>query len=731
MTATPENKALLLQRMDSHIRAVVGHFGADVGTWDVVNEVIDQSQPDGYRRSPWFNVIGPEFIEHAFRTAREAAPGAKLYINEFSTTDTAKRGFLAALVADLKSRGVPIDGVGHQMHNNIEFPSGQAIVDSINAFDVLGVENSITELDISIYSGSFPTPFTSYTDIPASRHNTVGYSYLGYIQALEQLKGKIVSVTIWGTSDDKTWLNTSTKIDAPLLFDPSLKKKPAYWAFVDPLQLPGADLSASLTAAPATVPAGQAIAYTIGVTNNVDTNQPSYAPTDDDLPATNAAMTMAIPAHTGFQALTVPAGWACSTPPVGASGPVSCTIGSLAAGASAQFGLTVAVNDCSTANGASISASANVTSQTVDPNPAPNNTASATVQVSNPPPVITANGELSTSVECHTSYTDAGAVAVDDCQGSVAVSSAGAVDVNTLGTYPITYSAVDKAGGQAAPVSRTVQVVDTTPPVVAVAGANPATVECATSFTDQGATAGDTCAGPLPVTKTGAVDTTKVGSTTLAYSAVDPSGNTGLASRTVNVTDTTPPAMDTIDLTILAPGLKIVVNNGTLTVGGLRYPLNRSVQFTVAGHTVTIQGGTITVDGFPALTGSRTIVLLPPNHNYQTFAIADLVASVSDTCSTSLGLADAVITQITSDEKLNVPGSGNTTNDVVIASDCRSAQLRIEREGGGNGRVYDVALRVLDASGNRTAMTVQVMVPVVGLSAVDDGPAYTITSACP
>jgi endo-1,4-beta-xylanase len=729
MTATPDNQALLTQRIQKHIATVMGHF-PDVLVWDVINEPVDPSQADGYRRSPWFNILGKQYIDIALQAARAANPAAKLYINDFDTTNPVHRDPLVAIIRDLKSRGIPVDGFGHQMHNNIEYPSPQSVIDAVNLFDTTGVEQAVTEMDVSIYSGSFPTPFTSYTDIPQSRHNTVGYSYLGFIEALKTVQSKIVSITIWGTSDDKSWLTSSTKVDAPLLFDPSLKKKPAYWAFIDPLQLPGADLSATL-AAPSSVPAGQPIAYTIGVTNNVDVNQPSFAPTDDDLPAANATMTMAIPAHTGFQALTFPTGWSCTQPALGASGQVTCTIGSLAAGASAQFGLTVAVNDCSTPNGTGIVASTKVTSQTANPNPAPNNTASTTVQVSNPPPVITANGALSTTAECHTSYTDAGATAADDCDGPVAVASSSNVDVNTVGTYAVNYSAVDAAGGQAAPVSRTVQVVDTTAPLVAVAGANPATVECATSFTDAGATASDSCVGPLPVTVTGAVNPNVVGSYTLAYTATDPSGNTGLATRTVGVSDTTAPAMDLIDLTILAPGFKLVVNNGTLTIGGLRFPLNRSAQFTVAGHTVIIQGGTTTVDGLPALMGGRTIVLLPPNHNYQTFAIADLIASVTDTCDTSLGLGDAVITQISSDEPMNVASSGNTTNDVVIASDCRSAQLRIERQGNSNGRVYDIALHVQDPSGNRTAMTVQVMVPVTGLLAIDDGPAYTVASACP
>jgi endo-1,4-beta-xylanase len=158
LTPTPENKALLLSRLETHIRAVVAHFGTNVYAWDVANEVIDPSQPDGFRRSVWFNVIGPEYIDRAFQVAREVAPNAELYINDFDTTNTTKRQFLYDLVADLRSRGIPVDGVGHQMHNNVDFPSGQAIIDTIELFHGLGVKNEVTELDVSIYSNSLPGP---------------------------------------------------------------------------------------------------------------------------------------------------------------------------------------------------------------------------------------------------------------------------------------------------------------------------------------------------------------------------------------------------------------------------------------------------------------------------------------------------------------------------------------------------------------------------------------------
>jgi len=677
MTPTPENRALLIQRMRSHIQGVVTHFGTDVGTWDVVNEAIDQSQSDGYRRSPWFNIIGPDYIDLAFQAAREFAPTAKLYYNDFSTTDTTKLAFIAALVSGLKNRGVPIDGVGHQMHNNVDFPSGAAVTNAIDTISALGVENSVTELDVSVYSNSFPGPVIDYTNIPADRFVLQGYRYRTFFEAFKQaaLAGKLKSVTTWGKSDAQTWLTSPTRVDGPLLFDISFKKKLAYWAVVDPLQLPGADLSTTMTAAPMTVPAGQAVAYTITVKNNADTDTASFKPTDDDLPAANVSLTTAVPAHTVLQSLTVPAGWNCSQPAVGGSGPVQCTNPLLPVGATATFTLTALLADCSTQDGLGITASANVTSATSDPNPAANNAASVSVQVSNPPPVITANGSLDMTVECAVPFTDPGAAAQDACQGPVGVSTDNAVDAAHVGNYTVTYTAADQAGGQATPVVRSVHVTDTTPPVVTVQGPNPATVECATPFVDPGATAADSCVGPLPVTSTGAVNVGSPGNYSLGYAATDPSGNTGNASRLVTVRDTIPPAI------------------------GITSP----------------------------------IILGAPSHQYQSFAMTDFVTGASDTCSVGLGIADVVITRITSDEVVDGCGDGNTLDDIVIGANCRTAQLRVERSGCGNGRVYTVFLHVTDLAGNRTETSVHVLVPPnqSGSTAVDDGPNYTVVSTCP
>ena len=373
MQPTPQNKTLLLQRLENHIRGVVSHFQNDVYAWDVVNEVIDPSQSDGFRRSQWYLITGTDYIDTAFQIAHEVAPNAKLFINDYDTTNPTKRAFLYNLVRDLKSRGIPIDGVGHQMHSNIGYPSVSSITDTINMFADLGVDNQITELDMSVYTDST----SKYSVVPEDILIKQGYLYRDFFQAFRQLKGKISSVTFWVTADDHTWLSTFpiTRLDMPLLFDQQLLAKDAYWGVVDPLQLPGADISLTGSADSNSAVRGQSLTYVLTATNNGPD------------PAASLSLTDIIPTGTVFQSLVSPTGWTCLTPAIGGVGQVSCTNNSLAVGASAQFSLTVTTS-CATVSGADITNSATVTSTTSDPNPIPGNSVSIKVRASDPPPVI-------------------------------------------------------------------------------------------------------------------------------------------------------------------------------------------------------------------------------------------------------------------------------------------------------------------------------------------------------
>lgn len=379
MQPSDANKALLIQRLQNHIRGVAGHFAGKLYAWDVANEVIDESQPDCLRRSPWYTIIGPQYLDIAFQTAREVDPNAKLFINDFNSTFDPKRTCYFNVVKDLKSRGIPVDGVGHQNHDNFEFPPVQDFIDTINQFATLGVQQHVTEMDVNIYSGSASAPIANYSDIPLDRHISVAYHYRDYFEALKSLKGKIQSVTLWGLADDDSWLNSPGQVNAPLLFDNQLKHKLSYTAVMTPLELPGADLSTSVVADSSFVSSGHDISYTITVTNN--------QLSENALTAANVTLTDAIPARTVFKSLAAPAGWTCATPAAGAAGSINCSIASLAPAASAQFNLIVTV-DCPTPNNTQIVNSASVASSTRDPNTQPNNTSSVIVTAFNLPPII-------------------------------------------------------------------------------------------------------------------------------------------------------------------------------------------------------------------------------------------------------------------------------------------------------------------------------------------------------
>jgi hypothetical protein len=125
-------------------------------------------------------------------------------------------------------------------------------------------------------------------------------------------------------------------------------------------------------------------------------------------------------------------------------------------------------------------------------------------------------------------------------------------------------------------------------------------------------------------------------------------------------------------------------------------------------------------------------VLSPPNHAYHTVTVTDFVASASDDCDASVNINSVYILKITSDEAEDGNGDGNTLNDIVIAGDCKSAQLRAERAVSGNGRVYVITFKVKDSAGNFTTSTARVTVRSSPSNpAVEDGPMYTVNSSCP
>ncbi|MGB7137609.1 MAG: endo-1,4-beta-xylanase [Acidobacteriaceae bacterium] len=252
-TNSAANQATVTQNIQEHIQAEVQHFGTEVYAWDVVNEPIDPTQPDCLYHGAFYNVLGASYIDIAFKAARQYAPaGTKLFLNDYSLNDPAKLACVIQVVEGMRARGVPIDGIGHEMHNAINYPSLALMRTSIDtiAKDLPGMEQQVTELDESVYNAGDITSNYGNT-IPPGVLNEQGWLYNQYFQLFREERHNLTGVTFWGMADDDTWLDgfPVARTDYPLPFDMGLQAKPAYWGIVngDGNNIPGYGLKFELS----------------------------------------------------------------------------------------------------------------------------------------------------------------------------------------------------------------------------------------------------------------------------------------------------------------------------------------------------------------------------------------------------------------------------------------------------------------------------------------------------
>lgn len=213
--------------LDDHIATVAGHFAGQAEVWDVVNEPLS-AVGASLDRSLFYRFLGEQFIDDSFRRARIADPEAKLYLNEFfysyALTDDRVQSFLA-LLARLRDREVPIDGVGVQAHFNGITPltTRSEFQKFLTAIANLGLSIEITELDVS---ESYFRSGTNATAAQAALYRAV----VGACAGVPACRG----ITVWGIHDGDTWLDTTPLFapnapHRPLLFDSLLTRKTAYY----------------------------------------------------------------------------------------------------------------------------------------------------------------------------------------------------------------------------------------------------------------------------------------------------------------------------------------------------------------------------------------------------------------------------------------------------------------------------------------------------------------------
>ncbi len=178
------------------------------------------------RNTFWLQKIGPEYIELAFRWAHEADPQALLFYNDYNNEGlNPKSDAIYRLVQDLRSRGVPIHGVGLQMHLRVDLPPDtQAVAANMERLAQLGLQVHITEIDVRIQNGSGSTE---------ERLRAQAQIYRDMLSVCLNATNCPAFVT-WGVSDQYSWIPGFTgNPDAPLLFDASFQPKPAYNALVE------------------------------------------------------------------------------------------------------------------------------------------------------------------------------------------------------------------------------------------------------------------------------------------------------------------------------------------------------------------------------------------------------------------------------------------------------------------------------------------------------------------
>ncbi len=215
--------------MLNHIDGVMQHYEGRIHAWDVVNEAWNE-EGTALRNSVFYQYLGADYIDEAFMRAREVDPDAKLFYNDFDAEDMGtKSDAQYEMVASMVERGIPIDGVGLQMHIRIpdSEPSIEDLTANLDRLTALGLEVHISEVDVRLCNGETEQQ-------QRDRLHDV-------IEVCMQ-EPLCTAITTWGITDKYSWLNDSGapgcpggETPYPLLWDDNYQKKPLYDGMLDAL----------------------------------------------------------------------------------------------------------------------------------------------------------------------------------------------------------------------------------------------------------------------------------------------------------------------------------------------------------------------------------------------------------------------------------------------------------------------------------------------------------------
>lgn len=228
------------QNLKDHVMGVAGHYAGKVLSWDVLNEAMNDNPADpsdwrsGLRIADWYKAFaqegnGEDYIDMLFRTARAADPDAILYYNDYNLNNRNKALAVANMVKELNDAYLAegntrllIEGIGMQGHYSTS-TTIESVEESIKLFSGLGVEISITELDVGV-GGAAKSGLTEEDE----KRQALVYAEL--FSVFKKYSDSIARVTFWGVNDALSWRADQF----PLLFRADYSAKPAYYAVADP-----------------------------------------------------------------------------------------------------------------------------------------------------------------------------------------------------------------------------------------------------------------------------------------------------------------------------------------------------------------------------------------------------------------------------------------------------------------------------------------------------------------
>jgi endo-1,4-beta-xylanase len=236
----PGATLLLDAALNTFATGMVNHFKQKVRAWDVINELFaDDGNIRNNANTPaasdvfvWSHYLGRDFALKAFNYARAADNTALLYINDYNLeTSSRKLDSLIAFVAELRSKGAKVDGIGSQMHISSSTPTA-GIDAMMQKLAAAGLLVRISELDVLSGNGGSPgvPPKPDALAKQAAMYKYVVSAYLKYVPVAQR-----GGITIWGLTDNTSWLYKNGA-EYPLLYDPAYKWKPAYVSFLKALK---------------------------------------------------------------------------------------------------------------------------------------------------------------------------------------------------------------------------------------------------------------------------------------------------------------------------------------------------------------------------------------------------------------------------------------------------------------------------------------------------------------